>query len=118
MSGGTTGSLSAALRDWLLAPVLDGLEAMRVSNQEQEANLQASIAGVLAAVSGVEGQVAAAVAELEALRQALDAVTGVDLSDEVAQLDAITGRLSAARAALDAAVPDAPPPEPEPAPEP
>jgi chromosome segregation ATPase len=109
-------SISGALRDWLLAPVLEQLEAMRVSNQEQEANLQASIGGVLSAVGGVEQQVAAAVAELEELRQALDSVTGVDLSDEVAQLDAITGRLSAARDALDAAVPDAPAPPPAPEP--
>jgi ABC-type transporter Mla subunit MlaD len=104
--------LSELARGWLLAPVLEQLEAIRVSNEQQEANLQASIAGVLGAVGGVETQVSAVLDELAALRDQLANNTAVDLSQEVAALDDISGRLAAARDALDAAVPDAPPPPP------
>jgi ABC-type transporter Mla subunit MlaD len=111
-------SLSETVRVWLLGPVLAALEEMRMVNQEQEANVQAALGRIEAALAAHSAQVSGAISELQRLRADLAARTDVDLSQEVGRLDAVTSGLASATQALDAAVPDAPPVEPPPPPAP
>lgn len=106
-------SLSLLLRGWLLAPLEARMEAMRVSNQEQEANVNAALDRIEAAVGAVQTEVSEAAVEIGRLRTDLANRTEVDLSQEVARADAIAKRLSDAQQALDAAAnPPAAPPAP------
>jgi predicted nucleic acid-binding Zn-ribbon protein len=86
-----------------LDAVKRALEEMRVSNQQQEANLNAALDRIEAAVGAVQAEVSAAAAELGRLRTDLANRTEVDLSQEVARADAVAKRLSDAEQALDAA---------------
>lgn len=104
-------ALSLILRGWLLAPLEARLEAMRMSNQEQEANVNAALDRIEAAVGAVQTEVSEAAVEIGRLRADLARRTDVDLSQEVARADAIEKRLSDAQKALDAA---ANPPAPTP----
>jgi ABC-type transporter Mla subunit MlaD len=94
----------------LLQGLYGGLEELRMANQQQEAAVQAAIGRVEAKLAALGTQVGSIVAELARVREALAARTDVDLSQEVARLDAVVAALEAERTKLDDSVPDAPPP--------
>lgn len=101
-----------------LEVVLNALEEMKVSNQEQEAALNVKLDELAAAVEENQTQTAAALGYLAELKTLLENRTDVDLSQEIGRVDAAVTALKAGSASLDEAVPDAAPTPDEPPAEP